>query len=346
MGIMGAPAFDIGPIGVPAGYTPPAVSAPPPPPPAPVVTEASTISVSKSGKIIPKGKYGNRLDTAAGRAAEAKALQEEQIRVASAALRVAESEKARGNEQAARDAQRLALNAANNAVNVNQQRSDPNFFEGVKKSAQPTAKQIVKGTSEGLKDFRDAIRNFDPTPSKPPPTKEDGGGGDGGDVIQPTIFRPTAPITTPSAPKPKIVKNPNRDVIDLSREDFSLSSISRLVFEQVGSIELANISRRDTIEGQNPYYELISNLSSIRKNFDPTSIISRQKSNQNISSNYTISLNDKIPDDQYLERNNLEDFYYIDTNGDLVIELDNLSTDEIIDFEISTSGTINLVDEA
>ena len=124
------------------------------------------------------------------------------------------------------------------------------------------------------------------------------------------------------------------------------SSITRLLFEQVGSIELINISRRDTIEGQNPYYTMISNLSSIRKNFDPTSLISRQKSNQNIEDNYIISLSNKIPDQDYLNRNNITNFYYIDDNGDLVIELDNLASDEIIEFEIASSGTINLVDEA
>ncbi|MDA0900313.1 MAG: hypothetical protein O3B35_04720 [Proteobacteria bacterium] len=160
---------------------------------------------------------------------------------------------------------------------------------------------------------------------------------------------PPAPRAAPAPkapPPPKIVKSPNRDVVEFGREQFSQSSIVRLLFEQVGSIELVNISRRDTIEGQNPYYTLISNLSSIRKNFDPTSLISRQKSNQNISDNYSISLNNKIPDQQYLDRNNLTSFYYIDSNGDLVIELDNLAVDEIIDLEIASSGTINLVDEA
>ena len=173
----------------------------------------------------------------------------------------------------------------------------------------------------------------------------DSGGGGGGGAPPPPPAPRAAPAPKPPPP-PKIVKSPNRDVVEFSREQFSQSSIARLLFEQVGSIELVNISRRDTIEGQNPYYTLISNLSSIRKNFDPTSLISRQKSNQNISDNYSISLNNKIPDQQYLDRNNLTSFYYIDSNGDLVIELDNLAVDEIIDLEIASSGTINLVDEA
>lgn len=192
------------------------------------------------------------------------------------------------------------------------------------------AQSIVRQRDAIVNQYHASNRPAPPPPSPPPAP-------------------PPAPRAAPTPkppPPPKIVKSPNRDVVEFSREQFSQSSIARLLFEQVGSIELVNISRRDTIEGQNPYYTLISNLSSIRKNFDPTSLISRQKSNQNIQDNYSINLNNKIPDQDYLTRNNLENFYYIDDNGDLVIELDNLAIDEIIDLEISTSGTINLVDEA
>jgi len=322
------------------------VSAPAPtPPPAVPQADPSKTKIGAKGKEIPVGVHGNRLDTAAGRAKEAKMLQDEQIRIATHAFVVAESERTHGREQSSRDAQQLAVNAINTASSYNQGRATTGFFDGVRKSHQPTTKQIVRGTSKELEDYRNRIISFDPTVSKSP---EDPGdpGDDDPKPKQPTTGRITAPITAPSPPKPKIVKNPNRDVLDLSRDEFSISSVSRLLFEQVGSIELVNIARRDTIEGQNPYYSMISNLSTVRKNFDPTSIITRQKSNQGIYSNYNISLNDKIPDDQYLERNNLTDFYYIDDNGDLVIELDNLASDEIIDFEIAESGTINLVDEA
>jgi hypothetical protein len=44
-------------------------------------------------------------------------------------------------------------------------------------------------------------------------------------------------------------------------------------------------------------------------------------------------------------RNVSIDYIYIDTNGDLVIELTNLASDEIIEVEIDTSGTIYEVDE-
>lgn len=172
--------------------------------------------------------------------------------------------------------------------------------------------------------------------------------GEGGAASEPSTptpsIRPPAP-TPPVQQRQSIVRSPNKDVVNFQKEEFSAASIARLLFEQVGSIELVNIARRDTIEGQNPYYSLISNLSSIRKNFNPTSLISRQRVNETIFDNYTINLDSKIPSQDYLDTNNIENFYYIASNGDLVIELDNLAEDERIEVEIAQSGTINLVDE-
>ena len=99
------------------------------------------------------------------------------------------------------------------------------------------------------------------------------------------------------------------------------------------------------MEGQNPYYTIISNLSNIKKEFDPTQIISRQKPNQSFFDIFAIDLNSKIPGEAYLSLNNIYNFYYIDTNGDLVIELDNMLPDEIIELEIARDGTIVLVRE-
>lgn len=239
------------------------------------------------------------------------------------------------------EAERLSLQGNQAAAALKVEQAKYQFSQNLAGRTGQGTGGAVTGSINRMQDllFRPPPAPAAPTPKPPPPPVFTGGGGGGGGGG--FSYTPAAP----SPPKPKIVKNPNRDVVDLSREEFSASSIARLLYDDVGSIELVNIARRETIEGQNPYYTLISNLSAIRKNFDPTSIIARQKSNKNIENNYIISLNDKIPDDQYLERNNLEDFYYIAENGDLIIELDNLASDEIIDFEIATSGTINLVDE-
>lgn len=141
-------------------------------------------------------------------------------------------------------------------------------------------------------------------------------------------------------------KIPARDVIQFNDDNVSVEGITNLLFEQIGGIELISMVRRDTVDGQNPYYTIISNLSNTKKEFDPTQIISRQKPNQSFFDIFSIDLNSKIPNDLYLQRNNLDNFYYIDTNGDLIIELDNMLSDEIIELEIAQGGTISLVRES
>lgn len=141
-------------------------------------------------------------------------------------------------------------------------------------------------------------------------------------------------------------KTPGRDVVLFSENDVSIEGITNLLFEQIGGIELISMVRRDTVEGQNPYYTVISNLSSIKKEFDPTQIISRQRPNQSFFDVFSIDLNSKIPDQIYLETNNLDNFFYIDTNGDLIIELDNMESDEIVELEIAQGGTISLIRES
>ena len=175
-----------------------------------------------------------------------------------------------------------------------------------------------------------------------PTTSTDPGGG------TPTVDEEPTPETEnigafsysppPSPPKQTLV--PARDVVNFQSVPASVEAMEQVLFQQLSSFELVNMARRDTVEGLNPYYSVISNLSSIRKEYDPSQIIALQKPNQTLFDIYQINLYEKIPNDEYLLRNNISNFYYVDTNGDLIIELDNLLSDEIIEIEIATSGKI------
>jgi hypothetical protein len=150
----------------------------------------------------------------------------------------------------------------------------------------------------------------------------------------------TTSSVTPTPPD-TIVRTPTRDVVEYSdNDDIPVELISNLLFENLAANELIKYERHDTIEGTNVSYDIISNLSAIRKQFDPSTLISRQKPDTSYFDIYNIKLEDKIPGRQYLLQNNLEEFYYIDTNGDLVIELDNMNPDELVEVEIDSSGTI------
>ena len=59
-----------------------------------------------------------------------------------------------------------------------------------------------------------------------------------------------------------------------------------------------------------------------------------------MSNAFSIKLENKIPGDKYLSDRGLDNYIYIDTDGSLVIELDNITVDELVEIEIDTNGTI------
>ena len=156
-----------------------------------------------------------------------------------------------------------------------------------------------------------------------------------------SIPEPPAPQPTQSIP----VKVPSRDVVNLVDPGIDAATIQNLLFENIGATELIKFTRHDTVDGINPYYNIISNLSEIKRKYDPSSLISLQKPESSYFDRYTIKLDTKIPDQTYLNENNLTDYVYVDTNGDMVIELTNLASDEIIEVQIDTSGTIYRIEE-
>ena len=156
-------------------------------------------------------------------------------------------------------------------------------------------------------------------------------------------IQPMPEVSTITPPSP--VRLPSRDVVSLVDPGIDSATIQNLLFENIGATELVRFTRHDTVDGINPYYDIISNLSDIKRKYDPASLISVQKPESSYFDIYTIKLDQRIPDQSYLDENNLSDFIYIDNNGDLIIELTNLASDEIIEVEVDTSGTIYEVSE-
>ena len=143
---------------------------------------------------------------------------------------------------------------------------------------------------------------------------------------------PITPTSVGSAPVPSQTLMPGRDVVNFAEVVSSPEAMQQILFEELSSFELVNMARGDTVEGLNPYYSVISNLSSLRRQYNPSQIISLQTPIQTMFDIYQINLIDKIPDK--------EEFFSIDINGDFVIELDNMNDDEVVEIQIATSGKI------
>jgi hypothetical protein len=158
----------------------------------------------------------------------------------------------------------------------------------------------------------------------------------------------STPATVSTA---KLIKNPERG-LSIFQEDITAQSLEKLLFENIGGIEIANIIRHDTVEGINPYYNIISNLSKIKNQIDPITLIARQKSSLTPASfGKSITLFTRIPLSDYLEDIGVNDYIFIDdddnsqTYGNLIIELVNLDGDELVEVEIAKTGTIYQVEQ-
>lgn len=128
------------------------------------------------------------------------------------------------------------------------------------------------------------------------------------------------------------VKIPTRDVVvNLDDPGVDVAQIQSLLFENLSSLELTKFTKHDTVEGINPFYNVISNLSSINREFDPISLLSATKSSNSLFDVYGIDLINRLPEDG--------NYAYIE-DGNIVINLNNMGINESLEIEIDTSGTI------
>ena len=227
-----------------------------------------------------------------------------------------------------------------------------------------------------VRDAHDKPPTTPPTPPPPPPTpppkkvKKNAGPSNAGLPIEDEfedknpVMEPTpTPETSPVTPEIVVVRTPTRNVTDISSlvPQFNAEQIQKLLFENLSAIELSKVERHDTIEGIDQKYSIISNLSEIRKKYEIIKQLTIMDKFKPLTSIYTINIQDKIPQEDYIILESLnstyqyldEDdkivsrekgYYYIDSNGDLVIELINLEKNQQVEVQIDTNGTIYRVE--
>lgn len=116
----------------------------------------------------------------------------------------------------------------------------------------------------------------------------------------------------------------------------SIENMTRLVFEDIGSEEIINVARNDTVFGENLIYQPIVNSVSLSQKYNSTSILSLQGTIGNYFKNFTIELSNKIPN--VGSGPNGEFIYIDDVTGDLIIDAVNMESDEQIEINIITDG--------
>jgi hypothetical protein len=166
-------------------------------------------------------------------------------------------------------------------------------------------------------------------------------------------FSTGTPAPPPPPPKPpdpwtrtssfvEGVKQADPDIIITAGEQpLSPELLLELQYEDLAGVELINISRSDIIDGQNVIYSPVKNLASLRRKYNPNNIIALPAVSSSLFSKYAIDLILRIGENPVT---GLPYEPYFDENGDLVIEIEQILEDEVIEVEVDSSGTINLVD--
>lgn len=162
-----------------------------------------------------------------------------------------------------------------------------------------------------------------------------GGGGGGGGTVA-AVAPPPAPILPdfkPLVASNFLVKEAPIDTIVFDSEGVPIDEMMRLLYEDIGGVELSNISRYDLIDGQDVIYSPIRNLQEIWRKFNPVNLIAASLSDTYFS-RFAIDLVARGINEPQIDG----------TTGDITITVDNVANDEDIEVQIVLSGTINRVD--
>ena len=146
------------------------------------------------------------------------------------------------------------------------------------------------------------------------------------------------------------IRLPSRDIVNIEPQAVDISEIDRYIFQEIAGTELINLVRHDTVSGINVVYSIISELTKINIDFDPSLLLLNKAQYQSIFNQFSIKLVGKIPEESFyqeneqLPENNLLTNVYFD-GEDLVIEFVNVRNTELVQVEIETDGKINRVRE-
>ena len=145
-----------------------------------------------------------------------------------------------------------------------------------------------------------------------------------------------APPPPPPPPPPKIKVAPI-DTVLFDDDAVPKEIIADLLFESIGGQEILTIARHDTVNGQTVLYQPIKNINILQQQYNPSNLLKLRDTSNTIFGNFTINLASKIPQ---VGNGTGGANTYLDAVGDLVIEFVSLANDELVEVQITSSGTI------
>lgn len=148
---------------------------------------------------------------------------------------------------------------------------------------------------------------------------------------------PNTPQIIYSNTSNNIVKIAEPQYILVKDEEISPEIMSQLIFEDIGSQEIINIDRNDTVFGSNLLHNPISNNDKVLQSYNSQTLAPIYQISSEYFKNFPINYNVKIPNTANGEDGS--NIYIDSVTGDLVLEFINLELDEQVEVNILNAGT-------
>lgn len=127
------------------------------------------------------------------------------------------------------------------------------------------------------------------------------------------------------------VKTPHDGAVEYLESAIPQEMVTTILFEEIGAIELINMSRHDIIDGIPVNYTLVGNLTELQTMFNSNNIVSGFETRDTYFNQFPIDIG-----------NRMEEVYFND-DGDLVIELSEMGVDESVEVMVLADGIIYTV---
>jgi hypothetical protein len=153
-------------------------------------------------------------------------------------------------------------------------------------------------------------------------------------------YRPTPMTPDGESPTLTVVRRyqANQTVKTFSiiqdKQDAPPSLLTEMIFGDLGSLELINISRHDLIRGVNISYTPFRQLSILNEKFNPLKILALADGSPNQFSAFGLNLN------KYIPKTNPNNVSWDDnaTKQNIVIQFVNIGPNEYVEVEIISQG--------
>lgn len=147
---------------------------------------------------------------------------------------------------------------------------------------------------------------------------------------------PNIPAATTVTPPVMPVKVPTPDLLVFKDDQIPIEVMTDLIFENIGGQELINISRNDILNGQDILYNPIKNISNVYFQYNPNNILALQGIASEYFNQFAIDFGAKIPS---VGTGPNQSIVYLDSDGNLIIELANLKPEESVEVQIQVNGS-------